>query len=1629
MSDGKVEIGVEIEDEGIGSEASRAGREAGKGIEEGIKDGTEKSGGLLEGLKGKFSTVFAAMGGIAAGFSMANVASEIVDTGRQFETSMSKVAALSGAGEEELAALEAKAREMGAETTFSASQAADALGYMALAGWDANQSMEGLPGVLSLAQAGQMDLAEASDLVTDYLSAFGMEASDTGRMVDVLAYAQANANTTVEGLGMAFKNTAANAHAAGMDVETTTAAISMMANQGLKGSEAGTAMAAALRDMTSKAEDGAIKIGDTSVAISDSEGNFRDFADILTDVEAATAGMGEQEKQAALMATFTADSIRGLNLMLNSGSDELRSFRDELYASSGAGQAMADTMTDNLEGDLKELGSALEELQLKVYENLKEPLRDATQFATGVVVPALTTLLQNFDKVGPILATVGLALLAYRKNWDIVTASQNLAQKAFAQTEGQLLRYKTEVVAGEQVTYRLDKATGQYVRTSKTLGTSIATSTVGIKAQTAAQKASAAASEIMGKAASVAGKAVRTMAPMAALAAIMSIAEKFREGAEAAETLERATDGLSSSLDRVGDGGSGIASVADKYEASAREIIASSREAISAQADLADSIGDSFSELTANSQLVDTYSATIEKLAGRSNLTASEQGELAAAVSGLNSVCGTTYEVVDSVNGQLSASTSEILRNAEAWKQNAEAQAYQEAYQEAVKNRIKQEEELAQVTEKANAAERDFEFAIGEVRIIEGFATAEANELAEQRDMQAEATDAAADMEERLRSKAEEAAATQQQQAQASQQQADASAEAAEAAAAQSEEQQKAIEAVDAAAEKSEYFAEAMADAKMSSEDMAAALGVTGDSADELAGSVDSLAQKTGDAFTLIEEKSDISTEKMLETLQENTQTTAEWSDNITALYNKAGSQIETDFIGYLANLGPEYAPIIDELVNDSSGKLSQLAQAWAEGVQTGGDAALDAAGVTSEGVREKIAQAGEGAEQSGAAVPEAAASGIEANAGAATGAAESVGSQVNSAMVNSVNAGQGQITAAYGNVLSQGASGAQSQGVAAMGYAATATGQAYADGLDRTSNMAQASGSAVSKAGADGVLTTAPLYNAAGAKEGAQVASGMRSMTAVVNAAAKQLASSAVNAMNSATGQAKSIGANIVAGVVAGVNGSKGKLTSAMKSMAREALSAAKEELDIQSPSKKAEKEIGRNLALGVANGIKKNSKYASKSASEMSDAIMKKATTRLSNYKRVHDMSIKDEIAYWKEIVKQTKKGTKARSEANQKYKEAQKKSNDSLVKARETFQKSIKKTQEQLVKDEQKYRDEVKKIQEQLAEDIAEANEKYREAVNDRKESILGGFDIFSRFNHDEIANADAMTEALRMQAEAAEEYSANIAALKAKIGEGDLFDELADQGVGALAQIKALNQMTNAQLKEYVALYDRRSDAAYKTAVLESEGVKRETEKEIAELKKTASAEIAEAKKTFQAARAEANAQMKAAAKELSSETAKLGTKAAASVSKMAKSISKSSKDIVSSIDKSVKAIEKLSKATSKKSTSKSSTAKKSTSKQAASKARASEPSAVAYDSAGKARGVMVAAYSGDDIIDQVQRSVQSSIGSLVLGAVDAGGTVNNSTSNQTINFNAPVQSPDEIARTMRMQQMYGLAGRN
>ena len=308
-----------------------------------------------------------------------------IKTTADFDESMSKVQALSGATGKDFDALRDKARQMGATTKYSAGESAEALSYMALAGWDTNQMLDGLDGVMNLAAASGMDLAEASDLVTDYLSAFGLEAKDSARMADQLAYAQAHSNTTTTQLGEAFGNSAAQMHTAGQSMETTTAILEAFANQGLKGSEAGTALSAMMRDITQKMKNGKIQIGDTSIAVQDQNGNFRNMVDILADVEKATEGMGSAEKSAALMTTFTARSVKGVSMALTEGTDNIYSYEAALHSADGTAKDMAETMQDNLKGQLTILKSQLQELGISFGDILVPHVRKAVEWLQGMV--------------------------------------------------------------------------------------------------------------------------------------------------------------------------------------------------------------------------------------------------------------------------------------------------------------------------------------------------------------------------------------------------------------------------------------------------------------------------------------------------------------------------------------------------------------------------------------------------------------------------------------------------------------------------------------------------------------------------------------------------------------------------------------------------------------------------------------------------------------------------------------------------------------------------------------------------------------------------------------------------------------------------------------------------------------------------------------------------------------------------------------------------------------------------------------------------------------------------------------------------------------------------------------------
>ena len=337
-----------------------------------------------------------------------------IKTASDFEAGMSKVSALSGATGDDLKMLEDKAREMGASTKYSATESAEALSYMALAGWDAEQMAAGLEPSLKLAGAAGMDLALATDIVTDTMSMFGMEASEATKMTDMLAYAQANSNTDVQQLGEALKYCGASANAMGYDLADTTALLGTFADQGLKGSSAGTTLNAMFRDMKAKAKDGAIAIGDTNVAIVDANGNYRDMTDILADVQKATEGMTQAERDMALSSVWGTEALKGVNMAFESGVPKIREFEDGIRKSDGAASEMYDTMQNNLQGAIDNMKSAFEGLLITIGQRLIPIFQNLVEGITNVFTwfNNLNPAIQNvIIGVGGFLAILGPLLL------------------------------------------------------------------------------------------------------------------------------------------------------------------------------------------------------------------------------------------------------------------------------------------------------------------------------------------------------------------------------------------------------------------------------------------------------------------------------------------------------------------------------------------------------------------------------------------------------------------------------------------------------------------------------------------------------------------------------------------------------------------------------------------------------------------------------------------------------------------------------------------------------------------------------------------------------------------------------------------------------------------------------------------------------------------------------------------------------------------------------------------------------------------------------------------------------------------------------------------------------------------
>ena len=332
-----------------------------------------------------------------------------VKTAADFDSAMSRVAAVSGATGSDFDKLRDKAREMGAKTKFSATEAADAMNYMAMAGWKTEDMLSGIEGVMYLAAASGEDLATTSDIVTDALTAFGLTAGDSGHFADVLAAASSNANTNVSMMGETFKYCAPVAGALGFSVEDTAEAIGLMGNAGIKASQAGTSMRSIMTNLTGDVKLSGAAIGDVTIATTNADGSMRSLSAILADCRVAFGGMTEAEKANNAETLVGKNAMSGFLALMNAAPEDIAKVSGAVNNCKDAAKNMADTMQDNLEGQLTILKSQLQELAISFGDLLMPAVRSIVSGLQGMV-DVLNAMPDGVKQVIMIIALLAAAL-------------------------------------------------------------------------------------------------------------------------------------------------------------------------------------------------------------------------------------------------------------------------------------------------------------------------------------------------------------------------------------------------------------------------------------------------------------------------------------------------------------------------------------------------------------------------------------------------------------------------------------------------------------------------------------------------------------------------------------------------------------------------------------------------------------------------------------------------------------------------------------------------------------------------------------------------------------------------------------------------------------------------------------------------------------------------------------------------------------------------------------------------------------------------------------------------------------------------------------------------------------------
>ena len=590
--------------------------------------------------------------GIRATISaLKDLAQEAIQVGMSFESEMSKVGAISGASAEEIGQLTDKAKELGESSVFSASEAASAFEYMAMAGWKTEDMLSGVQGIMDLAAASNEDLATTSDIVTDALTAMGYAAKDAGRLADVMASASSNSNTNVALMGKTFQYVAPLVGALGYNMEDTAVAIGLMANAGIKGEKSGTALRSVLNRLSAPPKECAEEMEKLGISLTDSEGNMKSLRTVMTDLRGAFSKLSETEQTAAAKHIAGAEAMSGLLAVVNASDQDFQKLTVAINNSEGAASKMAETMTDNVGGKLTLLKSKIEGIMIKLFER-----------ASGSMKKGIETVGKALDQV----------------DWNKVGDEVG----KFAEKAAEMFSY-------------IISNSSQIISVLKTIGTvfgaifvaqKISATVSAIQTFITAVKGAGTAAQLLSSALGALGISMSALPVIAVAAGIAGLYAYTKKQEAETRALIKANYGLTDSQKKVID--------------AAHESAEALKAANEARKEEGKGIDLQYDKLA---QLKDQYNGLIDKnghvKAGSEELANVLLGQLAEGL-------GTTIDKIKEnigANGQLSASIDELI---EKKKTEAKLAAFKDDYEQALKDEVANFKALKEAKDADNEAQK-----------------------------------------------------------------------------------------------------------------------------------------------------------------------------------------------------------------------------------------------------------------------------------------------------------------------------------------------------------------------------------------------------------------------------------------------------------------------------------------------------------------------------------------------------------------------------------------------------------------------------------------------------------------------------------------------------------------------------------------------------------------------------------------------------------------------------------------------------------------------------------------------------------------------------------------------------------